>query len=69
MFLNSSDTLDIFNILIKIRVDRHALRSHGKTFFMFVLICDANHKRDTRRILFHHFKHETNSQMNPFDNQ
>lgn len=69
MLLNDANALYVLNVLVKSRVYGHVLSSHSKPLLVLLLIFDANHEGDACWILFHHLKHEPDSQVNSFNHQ
>ena len=61
--------LDIFNVLIKSRVDSHMLGSHSKPLAMLFSTADVKHERDEVLVLGHHLLEKGYGKMHAFDNE
>lgn len=69
VFLDGADMLDIADVLVKLWVNCHVLRSDCEALSMLVLILDIKHERDAGWILRHHFLQKAHGQMHTFYNQ
>ena len=61
--------LDIINVLVESRINRHVFCSDSESLSMFVLVLNVEDKGDARGVLGHHFLQKAWREVYPFDHE
>lgn len=61
--------LNVADVFVETRVNRHVFGSHGESFTMLVLVLDVKNERDAGRVSAHHLLHEVHRQVDALDHK